>query len=54
MEKETKTIKVSDNVWTNLYNLKVATKAKTINDVLIKLLHKELYEGLKLEEVEEP
>ena len=49
-----KNIVVSEDVWGTLYNLKVATKAKTINDVLIKLLHKELYEGLKLEEVEEP
>jgi predicted CopG family antitoxin len=34
----TKTIKVSDEVWTDLYKLKIATNEKTINDVIIKLM----------------
>lgn len=53
MEKETKTIKVSDDVWSNLYNLKLATKQKTLNDVLVKLLHKELYSEIKMEKIED-
>jgi hypothetical protein len=48
-----KLIKVDDNIWSTLYNLRIANKDKSMNVTIAKLLHKELYEGLKLEEVKE-
>ena len=48
-----KTIRINDEVWAELTNLKTATKEKTINDVLVKLLKKELFNDLKLEEAKE-